>query len=353
MSDHSLQFLSIHWLILLPLFWVYWLWWFAKHAKGHSHSMADIDIAADNHYYYPLSSKFTTQIQAESSGFKSFAFWWQGIVVSLLIISLAQPILIGEKLPDPPPERDIIFVVDTSVSMQLKDYNLDGKAISRMELLHHLLDEFASNMVGERIAVIVFGESAHVLVPLSNDQGLIRAMLSRVTTTLAGRYSAVGDALLMSLFISEADAKLHPSRHQTVIVFTDAHESLGQVTPSAAADLLAEKSIPIFTVAIGSSHKGKKEVAGGLYQPVNIALLEDISQRTQGASYQVSDGDTLQKSLQAILKQRQNTAIPIPHYQQYPLYRYPLLLALLLLGLVMVSRLFHTIILVKVCYKLK
>ena len=351
MSSGELQFISVHWLWLLPLYWAYLIWWFQKHQLGHHSSIADVNTSAHNHFYHPLAATFlshkTTESELTPSLWKIPAFWLFGLSISLLIISLAQPIRVGERLPDLAPERDIVFLVDTSVSMQLKDYELQGEPIRRMDLLHNLLDEFASKMAGERIAVIVFAETPYILLPLSNDQGLIRRMLNRVTTSLAGRYSAVGDALLMALFMTEEAANknaahnvdLRSDRHQTFILFTDVHESLGNVTTAAAADLLAEKNIPVFTIAIGSSQNSKAEVEGGLYQAVNLALLDDIAKRTQGSSYQVNDSEAMQQALQDILKQRQNTAIPQPRYEQQNLYYYPLIISLLLLVLQQFRRL--------------
>ena len=78
---------------------------------------------------------------------------------------------------------------------------------------------------------------------------------------------------------------------------------------------------------------------GGLYQAVNLALLEDIAKRTQGSSYQVHDSKAMQQALQDILKQRQNTAIPQARYEQKSLYLYPLIISLLLLTLYQLRRL--------------
>lgn len=343
----TIQFLAGHWIALIPLLFVYLGWWFSKHNSGDNLKftpcIADIDLSTHNHYYHPLAHKLIAQSKTQNTKNTGQHFWlrphywWQSIAISLLIIALAQPVLIGERLPDPPPERDIVFLVDTSVSMQLMDYELAGKAIRRMDLLHNLLDEFAKKMDGERIAVIIFGEQSHILVPLSNDQGLIRRMLSRVTTTLAGRYSAIGEALLMAL----REAKKTPSRHQTIILFSDADASRGKVTPAAAAELLAEHHVPVFTIAIGSSQQDKTDdISGGLYQPVNLPLLADIAQRTKGSSFQVNDSEAMQQALQDILKQRQNLSIPEPQYERKYLYLYPLLTALLMLIVLQTWRLF-------------
>ncbi len=347
MSSVQYQFLSPHWIWLLPLFWLYYLWWYRQTlVTVHEDSIADADPAAANFFYHPLVKALLHeqkkgQIQKQRPIWKKPGFWWPGSAISALIVALAQPVLIGERLPDPPPERDIVFLVDTSTSMQLKDYSLDGKPISRMDLLRNLLNKFADEMKGEQLSVIVFAEQSFVLVPLSHDQYLIKQMLSRISTTLAGRYTAVGDALLLAL----KETQKQMGRHQTFILFSDADVSRGHVTSSAAAELVADKKIPVFTIAIGSSQQqnvqGQKKVQGGLYQAVNLPLLQEIADITGGKSYQVHDSKAMKQALQSILQQRQNLAEPKPQYKREPLYFYPLAAGLLMILLWQLRRLLH------------
>ncbi len=335
MNLDGLDFLTPFWLFLIPLLWVFLIYWYWRPRSTSFASFADVDLSAYNHFYHPLTESFIKQNNdASSSRFKRFwrrlPFWLYGIVFSLLLIALSQPFLLGKQLPDPPPERDIVFLVDASVSMQIKDYTLEGKAISRMTLLRTLLDEFAVKMTGERISVILFAEKPYVLVPFTNDQNLIRRMLQRTTTTLAGRFTAMGEALLAAL----NHAKKNTNRHQTFILFTDADMSRGEISASAAAKIVGENNIPIFSIAIGSSEeKSERVIDGTLFQAVDLGLLKDIADLSNGKSYQVNNADTMKKALDAILKQRQNLAKPKPQFEQEPLYFYPLGLALFLLFL--------------------
>ena len=338
MSNTQLHWLTPEWLFLLPLLWLYLLWQ-RRSVNNNEPSIATADLNESKIFRHPMAELLAEETTLKLNK-KKFDIW-AGLIVSALIISIAQPIFRGEKLPDPPPERDIVFLVDTSVSMQLKDYQIDGKAISRMDLLRQLLDKFASRMKGERISVIIFGEQSYKLVPLTNDQNLIRNMLQRITTSLAGRYSDIGSALLLGL--QEANKQQnalkdagHKKRHQTFILFSDADESRGKVNVHAAAELLAEHDIPLFSIAIGSNllqQQPNSNTAGGLYQPVNIELFENISNTTQGKSYRVENSDTLEKAIADISKLRQNLAIQEPKYIQHPLYFYPLLFGLGLLFL--------------------
>ncbi len=336
MENYQLHWLSPEWFILLPLLWLYLFWQSKKHNQNNESTLA-LAMSKTSTFHHPLAHLFAEDDAQKST--KKRVKLWAGLIISALIIALAQPILRGEKLPDPPPERDIVFLVDTSISMQLKDYQIDGVAISRMNLLRQLLDQFASRMQGERISVIIFAEQAFKLVPLSNDQNLIRKMLQRITTSLAGRYSDIGSALLLALQEAkkqelqlEGQSQLK-KRHQTFILFSDADESRGKVDVHAAAALLAENNIPLFSIAIGGSISTKKETEGGLYHSVNMQLFDQLAEQTNGKSYRVENSDTLEKAIRDISKLRKNIALQEPKFIQTPLYLYPLFLGLLLLFL--------------------
>lgn len=351
MNLAGFSFAFWQWLLLLPLLWLYLAWWYQQNKSASlKPAISDIDLSAYNHFYHPLADKFIqaskSKQQIKQSFWKKSGFWLNSLIISGLIIALAQPVLIGKRLPDPPPERDIVFLVDTSVSMQLKDYQQEGVAIRRIDVLLNLLNEFTTKMAGEKISVILFAENAYVLVPLSSDQNLIQQMLKRISVTLAGRYTAVGDALLMALNeskkVNAKQSNNRKPRHQTFVLFTDADISRGKVSSVAAAKIIAEHGIPVFTIAIGSSQKGEnKEVQGGLYHAVNLPLLKDIADTTGGKSYRVHDSEAMQQALDSILQQRQNIAVPKAQYEQRSLYFLPLLLSLMLLVLMQVYRLLH------------
>ncbi|UJS26333.1 VWA domain-containing protein [Thiothrix winogradskyi] len=243
-----------------------------------------------------------------------------------LTLAIAQPVQRGTKLPDLPPERDILLLVDVSISMTLTDYALDGQKRSRMDVLKTLLQDFANRLQGERLGMIVFAENPYLLVPLTRDPTLVQRQLQRLTPTLAGRVSAVGDAITLAL----KEAGKQPQRKPIFVLFTDADESIGRVDPEAAASLAAESKIPLYTIAIGSTAATMEGDTGGLaYQPVNLALLQTLSKRTGATTYQAGDAQAVEQALADITRQHQNVAEQIPRYEQQPLYHWLLLAGLL------------------------
>ncbi len=232
----------------------------------------------------------------------------------------------GAKLPDLPPERDILLLVDVSISMTLTDYTLDGQPRSRMEVLKTLLHDFANRLQGERLGMIVFAENPYLLVPLTRDPTLVQSQLQRLTPTLAGRVSAVGDAITLAL----KEAGKQPQRKPIFVLFTDADESIGRVDPEAAAALAAESKIPLYTIAIGfTAATMTGDTGGSVYQPVNLALLQALSERTGAKTYQAGDAQAVEQALADITRQHQNAAEQISRYEQQPLYHWLLLAGLL------------------------
>lgn len=255
---------------------------------------------------------------------------WQWLLLGwlwlMLSLALAQPVRIGEQLPDLPPERDIVLLVDVSISMTLKDYRYKDENISRLDVLKRLLYNFVSQLQGERLAMIVFAEKPYVLVPLTHDHTLLQRQLQRLQGAMMGRISALGDAIILGL----KEANKQPQRKQVFVLFTDANESLGRVAPEAAAKLAAEAAIPLYSIAIGSTAKSREDIEGGLlYQAVSMPLLQSLAKQTGAKAYEANNTQAIEHALTAINQQQQNKAESQPRYRQHALYPWFLLAGLL------------------------
>ncbi|MFK5914898.1 MAG: VWA domain-containing protein [Woeseiaceae bacterium] len=238
---------------------------------------------------------------------------------------MSQPVKIGEKRPNPPQERDIVFIVDTSVSMILRDYILDGQRISRMNLLKGVLDNFIQELNGERMSIIVFGDNAYTLVPLTSDQHLLRTMLSRVQATMAGRFNAMGAAISLAVkqAISQQDqSNKANTRKRVLVLLTDADQPTGDIDPITATQLAKAHNLPLYTIAIGSTsiNSEEKRQGGLLYSPVDLDLVKRISKTTGAKYFQAGDPNALDDAIAAINQHETNTREIEPLYFKEPLY---------------------------------
>jgi Ca-activated chloride channel family protein len=258
--------------------------------------------------------------------FQVMLFIWLSLMFAL---ALAQPVRLGERLPDFPPERDIVMLVDTSISMTLKDYAYEGEKVSRLTVLKSLLSKFVAGLKGERLAMIVFAEKPYLLVPLTRDQSLLQNQLKRLSSTMVGRISALGDAITLGL----KEAARNPQRKQIFVLFSDVDQSIGRVTPDAAAELALRQEIPLYSIAIGSTAEKKvldnAREGGLIYQAVNLDLLKRIAKRTGGQSFEASDAQSIEQALSAINQLQKNDAEQQARYARTALYPYALLAAIL------------------------
>lgn len=334
----SYELAQPQWLWLIPLYILINLL-FAK-LKTHFISKSDAanlaDIKDENkNVFHPLAFLVTETAQADKSTANFSKLFFHFLLYSLLIIALTQPVRIGEKLPEPPQERDIVFIVDTSVSMILRDYVLNGQRIDRMTLLKGVLNEFIRELKGERMSIIVFGSQAYTLVPLTSDQFLLQKMLSRVQATMAGRFNAMGDGIALAVKQAASPENGVVKRKRVLVLLTDADQPTGDISPETAAQLAKNENLPLYTIAIGATSIAAEEQRQGglLYSPVDLNLVKKISIITGAKSFQAGDANALNNAIKAINLHASNKQKVKPLYYREALYHWFLMSAAILFSL--------------------
>lgn len=279
---------------------------------------------------HPLYKLFvSTEKKPAIESYSKYIFYW--LLLSLLIIALASPVQMGSKLPDPPRQRDIIFIVDTSVSMVLKDYTLNNKRIDRMNVIRSTLNNFIKNLNGDRVSIVAFADTAHVLVPLTNDTHLLQSMLLRLRPGIAGRSSAPGNAIALAV----KQIRKANTRHQIMVLLTDAALPVGSITPLQAANMAADAGLPLYTVAVGASTYDAEEqrTTGLVYHPADRKLLKEMAIITGAKPYLAGDSISLQAAITSIEQQQNNQQQTEARFYKRTLHHWPLLLAIILLSL--------------------
>ena len=301
--------------------------------KCESASLANTASKNQAFFFHPLAYLIKNQdtLKPSTSSRKYLYFF----IYSLLIVALSQPVSIGKRLPDPPQQRDIVFIVDASVSMILRDYILQGERIDRMSLLKAVLDNFIQKFKGERMSIIVFGDTAYTLVPLTSDQMLLRNMLARIQATMAGRFNAMGEAIALAVKKAQpaSDNEISPAgRKRVVVLLTDSDQPTGNIDPLIAAKLAKQNRLPVYTVAVGATNPEAEEVRKGglLYAPVDLELLAKISEMTGAKSYHAINTRTLSQAIQDISAHESNKAKVKPEYYRQNFYHWFLILAMAL-----------------------
>ncbi|MBD3620035.1 MAG: VWA domain-containing protein [Chromatiales bacterium] len=329
----DITLLAPWWLLLLPVLAVLAWWW--RRRSGSEAATGRI-----TRYLHPLIALLPPRPPPRAH----WRWLWRlsGLLgVACLVVALSEPVRVGERLPEPPAVRDIVLVVDTSVSMVLRDYVLDGERVSRMDVLKGLLDPFIAGLAQARVSVIVFAERSHTLVPLTTDTALARWQVRRLRTGMAGRFNALGEAIALGVreldqaSVAAPDGTDAPERRRFIVLFTDADQATGGIAPEAAAALAAEAGMRLYTVGIGATDTAAAEetLGGLLYAPVDRELLARLAETANGQRFLARDTASLREAIEAINRQEAHVLEVEPQRWTWPLYHWPLLAGLLLLSL--------------------
>lgn len=258
--------------------------------------------------------------------------WSQYAVLLLCIhVALAQPYRLGQQLPTPPEYRDTVFVIDTSISMILRDYLVEGERTQRMTILKSVLTHFIEQLKGNRIGLIVFSEQAYTLAPLTADYTLLKSLVRRLdAAVLTGRTTDVGTGLLYTLQQLQQMEIAKDQQKPALVLITDVNRSRRDVDPRAIAAHLHTQGYRLYTVGIGASsyEAQEKDSHGLIYQPANFALLEEIAQRGGGRFFWADNVGSLQAAIAAIQSAERRQVKVEPRYVTISLYQWPLLAGL-------------------------
>jgi len=265
------------------------------------------------------------------------------IIIGLLFTCLAGPFYTGEKLPDPPSNRDIVFLVDNEVSMVLKDYFIDKQRVDRLTMVKSVLLNFVNKLSGNRISIVTFSEQAHTLLPFTTDTNLLKAMIPRITTTLTGRTSNPQRALLYTLNnlhnLKKNDSEAKPS----IVLITDVLRPPRDIDPDVIAKYIKEKGYTLYVIAIGASSYQAEDVKDStlIYHPASFERLKSIADAAGGKFYWAKNTNSLSEVIQGILQSRKSKLSISPQYIEIPLFQWPLAIALLLMLLQYIISLVH------------
>lgn len=343
-QSQPLQFDAPYWLWLILLWPILWIASYFFDAKNDlSELSASRQLKVKHALIHKMKSGFVT---SKKSGrlFSSVIFnLLRGLVIFFLAIALAQPI---QKLPTPAePQaktvRDIVFVIESSASFLLPDYELNGQPETRMNVVKQVLDNFIGELKGNRFSLAIYADNAYTLLPLTSDQTLARFTLKRLKPYLAGRTdTAMGEALGLALKQTDKNTAITKANAETlkrvVVLISDGLSQPSKIELTETVNYAQLLKVPIYTIGVGaSSAKADKRVYTGLlYQPLESESLKALAEQTQGQYYQVGSG----KEISTVLEQI-NQAEGVPYLappappQKQALFAYPLIAAIVVLGI--------------------
>ncbi|WP_166261018.1 vWA domain-containing protein [Marinobacter salicampi] len=204
---------------------------------------------------------------------------WRRLVVLLawllLVIALARPQHVGETVDLPVTGRDLLLAVDISPSMEEQDMIIQQRRINRLQAVKYVLNDFIQRREGDRIGLLLFGTQPYIQAPLSFDHATIRTLLNEAGIGMAGRATAIGDAIGLAV----KRLRDRPQDQRVLILLTDGANTAGELTPDKATEIAAAAGVRIYTVGIGAESMIQRGLLGSRQINPSRDLDEDLLTR--------------------------------------------------------------------------
>lgn len=219
--------------------------------------------------------------------------WLAWLAWALLCLAAARPQQLGPPIVPPQVGRDLMLAVDLSGSMDEQDMELGGTVVDRLTAAKAVLADFLERRVGDRVGLLVFGERAYTLTPMTLDRTSVREQLADSVVGLAGRATAIGDAIGLAV----KRLQDQPANQRVLILLTDGVNTAGALTPEKATELAVAANVRVHTIAFGGDGGGlsvfgfRLPISGG--EDIDEASLQRIATQTGGRFFRARDTESL------------------------------------------------------------
>lgn len=258
------------------------------------------------------------------------------VALTLMVLALARPQR-GRVYEETETRGvDIMLCMDVSESMSTADLRPD-----RITAAKQRAAEFVGKRSGDRIGLVVFGNGAMTVCPLTLDRTVLTSIIDRLRLgTIDGTRTAIG----MGLASAVGRLKTSTAKSKVVILLTDGLNNAGEIDPMTAAQLAVSYGIKVYCIGVGSQTPVTVMVNDPFWgqrpQTVqadfDLKTLENVAGLTGAKAYAASDDEALKRIYDEISRlepTRIKTARHTLYSERAGLFLLPGL-ALFLLGLI-------------------
>ena len=166
---------------------------------------------------------------------------------------------------------------------------LENRVVNRLVAVKQVAGEFIQRRRGDRVGLILFGSRAYLQTPLTFDTETTATLLGEAEIGLAGRETAIGDAIGLAVKRLREDS----ASDRVLILLTDGANTSGEVQPLQAAEFAAREGLTIYTVGVGADEMMVRDFFGSRVVNPSADLdeetLQTIAERTGGRYFRARD----------------------------------------------------------------
>lgn len=261
----------------------------------------------------------------------------------LLVATVARPQLVGEPIPIKTHSREILLVIDISFSMLERDFAIGHRRIDRLTAVKKTVSDFIKKRTEDKIGLILFATNAYLQAPITYDKKAVEEMLLNTDAGMAGKSTAIGDALGLALKTLRTTGDIDK---KIIILLSDGENNDGSLSVPEVINLAKKEGIKTYTIGVGTEGQLIHSMLGFNLRVGSNGFsdkeLKEIAEATKGTYFKASDTESLEKIYQTIdsLEPKENEEIFIQEVKE--LYYIPLTIALFCaFGLILWTRRFR------------
>lgn len=271
--------LKYPWLLLLFLLYIPIIYWWFRIRKTE---------------YPSLGVSSLVPLQKKSLSFKVILLYVSKLLMLValgcIIVALARPQSKDSMSKHNIEGTDIVLALDISGSMEANDIRP-----SRFQKAKELSAKFIQNRPEDNVGLVIFSGEAISIMPLTNDMSALMKAIENIHMGELSNGTAIGDGLVSAINrVIPGQAK-----SKSIILLTDGSNNTGDVAPTTAADIAAQKGIKVYTIGVGVD--GTMQVADPtgmasttMETSIDEPTLKEIAAKTGGKFFRATNAQALE-----------------------------------------------------------
>lgn len=236
-----------------------------------------------------------------------------------LTVAVARPIYVSEPILVKKENYSIMMAVDVSMSMSMKDMPIGTRRVSRLDVLKKELKNFVNSRPNDDFGLIIFGEKAYVMSPLTSDSILFNSFVDELDTSFAGSLTSIGEAIILA----GQTMNNSESTNHVLILLTDGRDTFGSISTDDAIAYALSNNMKIYTIGFGATNNNVSE-------QLDVVALSKIATQTGGKFFRATDPQSLSRIYDNINATEQKVTAEKYFQNVHELYYIPLFLSLML-----------------------
>ncbi len=250
-------------------------------------------------WQYSHAQRLRSAGQRDILSFCLNAITW--LALGLLLIGLAKPLKGLEHVQEHLEARDVLLTLDLSLSMEgLLDW--DGKEMppTKLELIRDAALEFVRQHEHDRLGLIVFGDDAFGVWPLSMDRQILERRLERLDTLLPPALRGTHVAKAVERSLDHFD-EMERSESKILMLLTDGLDSIAPEVADQLVRRLEQHRIKLYVLGMQLSESTSivtlaRRVEGGYY---NINNAKELAQALRDIDEQEASRITINRATES------------------------------------------------------